>query len=198
MDQTDLEFKNRVKLSFTKAKEDINRLEIEIKALRAEISSLKEDIKLINVKKEPLNQIDNISIGNQGVCADRQTDRQTHVQTHNHINISNFKSELEDLFLNKLTKQEFLIFLTIYQLEEQKPVTYKDLSKVLQLSPGCIRTHVTSLFTKEAPLTKSKYKNKVTLLSISQEFKDLNLKEKLMDLFYHLDSEQKTPSNSHF
>jgi hypothetical protein len=196
MEQNELEFRNNVRLSFQKAKEHINKLENEIYTLRLEVNTLKEEIRRLLPENRGLSQIStSSSSGNEGVWTDRQTDRQTVRQTDRHIpghiNISNFKSELEDFFLNKLTRQEFLIFLTIYQLEEQGPVTYKNLSNILQLSPSCIRTHVINIIHKGASLTKTKIKNKITILSIKPEFRDLNLKEKLTDLFYHIDSEQK-------
>ena len=75
------------------------------------------------------------------------------------LSTQSLKKDLEERF-NTLTSQEFLIFLTIYQLEEDfgKSVTYNDLSNKLSLTPGCIRGYVSSLIRKNLPILKSKIK----------------------------------------
>jgi len=203
MEENDLEFKNNVKLSFSKAKEDINQLENEISTLKEllnskikEIGDLKEKIdNLVNKQhlEHILNDKKRDSIGNDGVCANMQTVMQTLVHIPKHINtIKNIEKDINSLF-QTLTKQEFLIFLTIYQFEEEKqPITYKLISAYLKLSPGCIRTHITNLLQKGAPIIKSKINNKITLLAINPDFKALNLKQKLIQIYYQKDPYQTT------
>lgn len=107
------------------------------------------------------------------------------------LNIQTLKKELESRF-NSLTSQEFLIFLTIYQLEEDlgRPITYMDLSTKLSLTSGCIRGYISALIRKNLPLIKSKINNRTLTLSINPEFRDLNLKEKLTNIYYNQDPEQ--------
>lgn len=107
------------------------------------------------------------------------------------LSIQSLKKELESRF-NTLTNQEFLTFLTIYQLEEDlgRPVTYLDLSTKLSLTSGCIRGYISALIRKNLPIIKSKINNRTLTLSINPEFRDLNLKEKLTNIYYNQDPEQ--------
>lgn len=95
--------------------------------------------------------------------------------------------------LQTLTNKEFLVFLTIYQLEKELPrVTYNDIASKLTLTSGCIRTYITSLIRKKAPILKSKLNNKLTLLSIDPSFRSLTSEEKLISLYYQGDPSQST------
>lgn len=107
------------------------------------------------------------------------------------LNIQSLKKELESRF-ETLTNQEFLVFLTIYQLEEDlgRPVTYIDLSTKLALTSGCLRGYVSSIIHKNLPVIKSKINNRTLTLTINPEFRDLNLKEKLTNLYYNQDPDQ--------
>jgi len=62
----------------------------------------------------------------------------------------------------------------------------------MNLSEGCIRTYITALFRKKAPITKVKQNNKIAVIAIQDSFKKLNIKDKLINLYYNLDPEQKT------
>ena len=112
-----------------------------------------------------------------------------------HSSIVGLKSEINNLF-SLLSKQEFLTFLTIYQLEEDLEgyVSYIDIAAKLELTEGCIRTYVSSLIKKGIPVLKTKHNNKVVYLSISREFRALNIKKDLMILYYKADPTQKTLS----
>ncbi len=142
-----------------------------------------------------------ISIGNRGVPTDRQTDRQTDNPTHfliknteisqnsikNNKNIElNIKEATEilesldtikkeiRLKFKHLTNQEMLIFSAIYQLEEtNQEVTYKLLSKHLNLSESSIRDYTQRIISKGIPLKKQKLNNKMILLSVSQELRKI-------------------------
>lgn len=107
------------------------------------------------------------------------------------LSIQSLKKDLEERF-SSLTNQEFLLFLTVYQLEEDfgRPITYNDLANKLALTSGCIRGYVSSIMRKGLPLNKLKINNRTLTLSIKADFKDLNLKEKLISLFYGKDPEQ--------
>lgn len=110
-----------------------------------------------------------------------------------HTSILGLKSEINSLF-SSLSKQEFLTFLTIYQQEEDLEgyVSYIDVAAKLGLTEGCIRTYVSSLIKKGIPIIKTKYNNKVVYLSVSKDFRALNIKKDLMTIYYKADPTQKT------
>jgi len=103
-----------------------------------------------------------------------------------------FRKEVENLFDN-FTKQELLTFLTIYQLEDEiNNVSYIDIAKKISLSEGCVRTYISSLIRKGAPIEKNRYNNKLVLLAITKGFRELNLKKQLMAIYYRSDPYQPT------
>ncbi len=195
MPETIDQFKENVKNSFQKAKEDIKELHSKIEDLKDILSKISDSQERIlkkntenapnstqNVQILPETKENNVSIGNKGVYS----------FTHSLNSYSiNMHSDVKQL-LNKLTKQEFLTFLTIYQLEEEKgPITYTDISIKIGLSEGCVRTYISALIKKKAPLNKQKYNNKTIYLSILKEFRELNLKQLLIDTYYRNDPAQK-------
>lgn len=107
------------------------------------------------------------------------------------LSIQSLKKDLESRF-SSLTNQEFMVFLTIYQLEEDsgRPVTYTDLANKLSLTSGCIRGYVSAIIRKGLPLNKLKINNRTLTLSIKPDFKELGLKERLINLFYGKDPDQ--------
>ena len=138
-------------------------------------------------------QILRISTRNQGVSTDRQTDRQTDRHTIKHpsnppdlSNQDSFNDALE--FFNrldsikkeirikfkKLTNQEFLIFSTVYQFDEdKKDPDYSLISKRTGLTESSIRDYIQRLIKKEIPIEKIKIKNKKVVLHIKKDFKEL-------------------------
>jgi hypothetical protein len=111
----------------------------------------------------------------------------------------NQKTELKQLAINinqsflSLSKQELKLFLTIYQLEDDgiEPL-YHILSQKMQLSEHCIRSHISSLMRKNIPIIKTRLNNRINLISIRKDFKALNLKQKLISIYYNVDPHQKT------
>ena len=205
MDENYPEFREIVKKSFIKAKEDINGLENDIKALNFKLEiqnnenlalkkQLAEVLSLFIQNKEKSNDNENISIGNEGVLINKQTNKQTHKQTNTlHINQEYDSLSTVERLLNSLTKKEFLAFLTVYQLEEDlKRVTYHEIAKHLKLTEACIRVHILNITKKGLPLLKTKVNNKLTLLYINPEFRELGLKTKLFALYNQIDSSQTT------
>ncbi len=206
------EFEKNVKLSFSKVKDHIINVENELKKNKEEILQYKEELANLKKELEALRQepgfrmeaqkpqesqnqgFKEVSSGNQGVYSF------THSFIKHSFNsyankIFDFKQDFDKLFTG-LSQQEFLTFLTIYQLEEEiKQVGYIDVAKKLNLTEGCVRTYVSSLLKKGLPLIKKKYNNRQVFLFISPDFRSLNLKQKLVDTFYHSDSNQKTLNN---
>ena len=194
-------FKENVKNSFKKAREHMEDLKIQLKNQNKDILELKNEVNrilndLTDLKLKMSFDSAKISIGNEGVL-NKQTNKQTVKQTNKHIiidksgEISKFQTNIEEFF-KKLTKQELLAFLTIYQLEDELkvPIKFLDVSRRLNLSESCIRGYVKRLLDKGSPLIRTKINNKIVLLSIYPEFKSLNLKNRLSDLYYEADSDQ--------
>jgi hypothetical protein len=130
-----------------------------------------------------------ISIGNEGVPTDKQTNRQTHQQTdkssYNQENSSidnavkvlesldNIKKEIR-LKFKRLTDQEMLVFSTLYQLEEENGYTdYKTISEKINLSESSIRDYVGRLIKKGIPVDKTKINNKSIQLNVSKNLKKM-------------------------
>ena len=128
------------------------------------------------------------STGNEGVSTDRQTDRQTDktpifplkesVERAAEIidSLGHLRGEIQSKF-KQLTPQEFLVFSTIYQLDQgQSPNNYVDyplLALKLGITESSIRDHVRRAIIKGAPIEKIKLKNKKITLSIPPNFKKL-------------------------
>jgi hypothetical protein len=141
------------------------------------------------------------STGNKGVPADRQTDIQTDQQTINHTQMSskdnstNFQrvSQLitsldsikQEVRINfkRLTSQEFLVFSSIYQLEEEgQNVDYSLLANKLKLTESSIRDYTQKIIKKGIPLLKNKENNKKIYLLVSPEFKKIASLSSLIQL----------------
>ncbi len=128
-----------------------------------------------------------ISIGNGGVPTDRQTDRQTDTYSQNNSknNENPFENALEilnsmdsakkeiRLKFKKITDQEFLVFSTIYQMEDEgNSPDYRTLSEKLGLTESSIRDYVGKLIRKGIPLNKNKVNNKQVILSVSPSLRN--------------------------
>jgi len=142
-----------------------------------------------NYPFKPLNtQYLGISTGNQGVPADRQTDRQTHQQTQNSVKIpensidnaaeileslDNIKKEIR-LKFKRLTEKEWLVFSTIYQLDEEQGFSdHKTLSQRLNLTESSIRDYIGRLIKKGIPVEKTRINNKSIKINISTNLKKI-------------------------
>jgi predicted transcriptional regulator len=159
----------------------------------------------------PLNaQNQGISIGNDGVPTDKQTNQQTNQQTqntyfnpeimikttpknpHNPIqtaaeildSLDSLKKEIR-LKFKRLTEQEVLVFSTLYQLDEENGNTdYKSLSERLNLTESSIRDYIGRLINKGIPVEKTKIHNKSIKLSISQDLKKIASLSTIMQLIH--------------
>ena len=188
-----------IKEAFQKVKQDIDSLRMDIEKLKEISSILIEKIDILtdfmsynmagsnpahNNGFNPLNgQNKPFSTGNEGVPTDRQTDRQTDKEgsflvkkpIENALELLNsldtIKKEIRLIF-KRLTEQEFLIFSTIYQLEEEQGyVDYKSLSKRLNLTESSIRDYIGRLIKKGISVDKTRINNKNIHLKISENLK---------------------------
>ena len=137
------------------------------------------------------NQNMSLSTGNQGVSTDRQTDRQTDRHSlisyenqeigENSIDnvveildsLDNIKKQIR-LKFKRLTNQEWLVFSTIYQLEEEnKFADYKSISEKINLTESSVRDYVGRIIKKGIPVEKKKLNNKNIQLIISNNLKKI-------------------------
>ncbi len=150
---------------------------------------------------KPLNDQNlGISTGNKGVPTDRQTNQQTNQHTQNSgflvnpfiktefkqnftspqtINnaanilesLDNIKKEIR-LKFKRLTDQEFLVFSTLYQIEEECGYSdYATISNKIGLTQSSIRDYVGRLIKKGIPVEKIKINNKNIQLKVSENLK---------------------------
>ena len=173
-------------------KSELTKLEFEFKKVMVEqskeIKELKEKLDNLMFRNTLQDNRMPSSSGNEGVYSN--------IHSVDSYSFSGFKSYIEDKF-KSLTKQEFLVFLTVYQMEEElERVSYNDIAKRVGLSEGCIRTYVSSVIKKGLPLMKAKVNNKLVLLKIRPEFREMGLKQKLANLYYQADPHQTTLFNT--
>ena len=155
-----------------------------------------EEIEPIKAKKE-------VSIGNEGVnqsfnhlinqqSITNQSFNQSNTQLSNDTNFLALKNNLESVF-RLLSKQELKVFLTIYQLEDDNSEpNYFNISQKMKLSEHCIRSHISSLMKKNTPLVKKRLNNRTNIINIRPNFKALNLKQRLINIYYETDPQQTT------
>lgn len=196
MPENDPEFKERVRNSFIKAKEDISELKNEIKELKEIILKKEEENRLLR-KKELEKMADNlyrgfldknieeVSSGNEGVATNKQTNKhETLTQQITDIEV------LKDKY-RAVTKQKLRLYLAIYNMEdEKKPVTYKTLSRYLKLSEEAVRVYIFKMLEIGIPLEKHRVNNKLIVFKIPLYVRTLNLKQFLEDLYYGIDGAQ--------
>jgi hypothetical protein len=135
-----------------------------------------------NLPFKPLNNQNlAFSIGNQGVPTNKQINQQTNQQIENTSfgeaigilnSLDNIKKEIRTKF-KKITDQEFLVFSTIYQMEEEGNVDYRSLSQKLNLTETSIRDYIGKLIKKGIPVEKTKINNKMVQLSISKNLRKI-------------------------
>jgi hypothetical protein len=181
-------------------KELLSNLNKKVQDLTQEISKISYKEPIFNPTDSPQNQAiptDNptnnfpvkplkpqnsvFSTGNQGVPTNKQTNQQTNQQMENTSfgeaveilnSLDNIKKEIRIKF-KKITDQEFLVFSTIYQMEEQGIVDYHSLSQKLNLTETSIRDYIGKLIKKGIPVEKTKLNNKLVQLSISNNLRKI-------------------------
>jgi len=197
-----------IKVAFRRVKDHMEALEKEIKSNREflidqnkhiltlldQLKAQNSQIKALEASKQQnssdLSLKNEDSSGNKGVSLDGYSLPGYSLDGYS-LNIQELQENLPSI-LSRLSKQEFLTFLTIYQLEEEvSKVTYDDVGNSLKITSGCVRTYVSGLIKKGLPVIKSKYNNKIIILSIPPEIRSLNIKKKLINTYYNLDPTQK-------
>ena len=85
------------------------------------------------------------------------------------------KPKFEDI--DPLTKKEKNIFLNLYT--EEKPITYSDLAKKINMPVLIVREYITRLMEKGVPIQKT-YKNIRPYISLDKKFKNLQAKKNIL------------------
>jgi len=191
----------KIRKSFEKVKEDIIALKGELSQNKALLEEIKNQ--LIDFKKPISNEKPKSSIGNEGAYSFIHSFNRHSTDIHalnihspdpnESLKLTSFENfrQVEEVF-KSLTKQEFLTFMTLYQLEDDlnRNLTYSELSKYLKLSEGCIRTYLSQMIKKGLPIVKTRHNNKLILLGVNSHFRDLGFKTKLFNLLNQIDPSQ--------
>ena len=183
-------------------KTDISTQRQQNQAVSTDISTMDYGFKAVKGNNLP------ISIGNQGVSTDRQTDRQTDSnppiadgktgflpkkQEKTEIldidqaadildSLDSIKKEIR-LKFKRLTGQEMQIFSLIYQLEEEKGYAdYRSIAAILSISESSTRDHVSKIIKKGVPLVKKRENNKNIKLYISSNLKKITSLSTILQL----------------
>lgn len=182
------QFQEKTKNSFQRVKEDIVRLEAELKQNKGVLTEIKIALENLTNKENTIKVPQEIKGSSTIVNDQRSTtinDKQSIVnnQSSTPIPISELKKGLDSTFLS-LTDRELSVFMAVYNIDTEKAgeVSYYDLSQCLNLSDSTIRGCVNSLLRKGTPINKERFFNGKVSLSIKNEFKTLNLYEKLLKL----------------
>ena len=170
----------------------------EIASLKVELNEIKSMLNLLLSNKISTNQPENqtpnpltyaesfqSSTGNEGVPTDRQTIQQPTKSQSEHISelLKEYRTELM-LKFKGLTKQEFKVFSAVYILEQEgnRQVSYSLLAQKLGLTESSIRDYIMRLERKGIPVDKTKINNKLVILKIKPELKQLSTLENLSKL----------------
>ena len=195
------EFLEKVKLSFSKVKGHITALEGQISKNSEELASLKIslssslapiDLSLQSHEESPVEM--------KGFQASKQASKKaiTKQASNQAVKTTIFTETILQTF-SSIPPKCFLTFLTIYQLEEEQncPVSYNDIALKMGLSESCIRAYSAFIIKRGLPVIRSRLNNKFTRLSISQEFRALGIKNRLISLFYQQDPSQRRISEGY-
>ena len=188
-----LDFKENVKIAFSKVKEEINNLKLAIKDnndLLLEISKKLNELEKRIARLEDKGKIglenkeeNYISTGNDGVVVDRRRPSSTTIDQQQTL-INDLINELDQKFKG-LTKRELSVFMTIYQLEEESGfsgVTYRDIANRLKLSLSTTKGYVTSLLYKKMPIERQDLISGKSQFFVKKELRDLAVIKKLIEL----------------
>src|SRR3989338_1799892 len=188
-----LDFKENVKIAFSKVKEEINNLKLAIKDnndLLLEISKklIEKEKKMVKSKSRDEIGLENkkenyISTGNNGVVVDRRRPSSTTIDQQQTL-INDLINELDQKFKG-LTKRELSVFMAIYQLEEESGfsgVTYRDIANRLKLSLSTTKGYVTSLLYKKMPIERQDLISGKSQFFVKKELRGLAVIKKLIEL----------------
>ena len=194
----------KLKMAFDRIKQDMDSLKAEISKIKGVLEDIKREIK---PKAEAQKSEDSVAIkedfegsstGNQGVLSKQINEQMSKQANEQSKQISKQASKpveskkftgfegLEGTF-RSLTRQEFHIFLLIYQLEEEAILpTYPIISSRLSLTYSCLRAHVCAILKKGAPITKTRLRDNSIILSIDKDFKAIASQKKLIEFYYSI------------
>ena len=193
-----------IRNSFGNVKKHVNKLEAELSQIRVVLEEIRAEIKTLKEVPQsedstvPQEDFTPISTGNQGVLS-KQINEQASKQANEYIKQTSKQADLPketknyaifkglETTFKSLTKQEFHIFLLVYQLEDEGIIpTYLEIAAKLSLTLSCLRAHICSLIKKGVPIVKTRLKNNSITFSIDKDFKSIASQKKLIDFYYSL------------
>lgn len=188
-----LDFKENVKIAFSKVKGEINDLKLALKdnnelllEISKKLNELEKRIAILGNKDEiglENKEEKYISTGNDGVVVDRRRPSSTTMDQRQTL-INDLINELDQKF-KELTKRELSVFMTIYQLEEESGfsgVTYRDIANKLKLSLSTTKEYVTSLLYKKMPIERQDLISGKSQFFVKKELRDLAILKRLTKL----------------
>jgi len=106
--------------------------------------------------------------------AKKETDIRQKISEASEIldSLDNIKKDIRRKF-KSITKQEMLVFTTLFIMEEAEDPDYSKLASKLHLSESSIRDYVQRMISKGIPIEKEKLNNKKIILHISPELKKI-------------------------
>jgi phosphoglycerate-specific signal transduction histidine kinase len=92
------------------------------------------------------------------------------------------KSSFKDQFANiNLTNREQEVFMTLYSLQTEESLSYSEIAKKLGFPISLVDKFVIEMIMKGIPIIK-KYAGNTLLLSLDEEFKNLQAKENILNI----------------
>jgi len=179
----------KLKIAFSNVKNDILNLKIEIEHIKTILLKIKDEM---GFKKTG-------STGNKGVVISSLYHRYDNVMTSTQeISSKKVNEDLQILdnnikkFVKSLSDREFVIFMAIYQLEDElkRSITYKDLLDKLDLSSFSLRNGMSELLRKNSPIIKERLHNSIVSFSIKKDFRALRIGDKILDFRKSFESNQ--------
>lgn len=216
-------FKENIKSSFSKVKEDISKLEAELRQNKALLDQMAKELETLRLDVSNNKKDQNLPITTPlfPMESNNQTINQAYNQAQKHASEQfeqeDFRENLRNDNQNKqnnafeelkrinqniskifenLTRKEFKAFLLIYQLvEEQGSLTYKEIEQKLTISSSAVRSYISTSIQKGVPIVKKKLRDNTVVLTLDPSFLGLNLKEKLISYYYHRRDPSQTTLN---
>jgi len=148
----------KIKISFGKVENELNEHLESINANTNEIQSLFELIAEVDAKIDKLDsRIDQIQ-----------------------LKLDENNKKVVDIRIEPLTKTEKKVFLAMYTSEVEE-MTYKFLSKKLNLDEVLVQEYITNLIAKGIPISK-KFQGSSIFISLDKEFKEIQAKENIIHM----------------
>lgn len=168
---------------FNNKKDVVNKIN---KSLKSSFNNIKEEMDIhldsINENTSEINANFDYLLKLEGKV-DKLSERidDLHMMMEEFIGMPS-KSSFKDQFANiTLTNREQEVFMTLYPLIHQESLSYSEIAKKLGFTISLVDRFVKDLIMKGIPIIK-KYNDNLLLLSLDEEFKNLQAKENVLNI----------------